>query len=233
MHTDHGWEVDSFFRPPRVAQKGHVWLDPHILATPAIADIDGDGQEELVVAVSYFFDSDQYSRPVGHSLKHSSTPPPTPPPPSQWGHHHEFSSIMTLSCDSLRHTLALWTMQHNSDTTQRDTRHTTQLQVLCKIRHCMVFAGRCAALCSAWLLCYCRWHPVAACGSTALPIASVLVSETTKLRPHALASAMQGNLSSEITHHICATLPQCFIMSRYWLSTEMVAGSGQELTEGH
>ena len=45
-------------------EKGHVWLDPHILANPAIADIDGDGQEELVLAVSYFFDRDQYSRPV-------------------------------------------------------------------------------------------------------------------------------------------------------------------------
>lgn len=64
VRTEHGWEVDSFFRPPRVPEKGHVWLDPHILANPAIADIDGDGQEELVIAVSYFFDRDQYSRPV-------------------------------------------------------------------------------------------------------------------------------------------------------------------------
>ena len=64
VHTGHGWAMDSFFRPPRVPEQGHVWLDPHILANPAIADIDGDGQEELVVAVSYFFDRDQYSRPV-------------------------------------------------------------------------------------------------------------------------------------------------------------------------
>ena len=69
VHTDHGWEVDSFFRPPRVAEQGHVWLDPHILANPAIADIDGDGQEELVLAVSYFFDRDQYSRPVSYLLE--------------------------------------------------------------------------------------------------------------------------------------------------------------------
>lgn len=64
VHTGHGWEVDSFFRPPWVPEQEHVWLDPHILANPAIADIDGDGQEELVVAVSYFFDRDQYSRTV-------------------------------------------------------------------------------------------------------------------------------------------------------------------------
>lgn len=67
VHTGHGWEVDSFFRPPRVPEQEHVWLDPHILANPAIADIDGDGQEELVVAVSYFFDRDQYSRTVSFS----------------------------------------------------------------------------------------------------------------------------------------------------------------------
>lgn len=33
-----------------------VYVDPHILCTPNIADIDGDGHEEIVVVVSYFFD---------------------------------------------------------------------------------------------------------------------------------------------------------------------------------
>ena len=64
VHTGLGWEVDSFWRPPRVPEQDHVWLDPHILASPAIADIDGDGQAELVLAVSYFFDKDQYSGTV-------------------------------------------------------------------------------------------------------------------------------------------------------------------------
>lgn len=33
-----------------------VFVDPHILATPTIGDIDADGHEELVIAVSYFYD---------------------------------------------------------------------------------------------------------------------------------------------------------------------------------
>ncbi|KAL4443840.1 hypothetical protein ABPG75_011577 [Micractinium tetrahymenae] len=38
----------------------YMYVDAHILATPAIADIDGDGAEELVVPVSYFFDLQYY-----------------------------------------------------------------------------------------------------------------------------------------------------------------------------
>ena len=41
-----------------------VYIDAHILATPAIADIDGDGTEELVVAVSYFYDRQYYEKEV-------------------------------------------------------------------------------------------------------------------------------------------------------------------------
>lgn len=36
-----------------------VLLDPHIMATPALGDLDGDGHAELVVAVSYFFDPEE------------------------------------------------------------------------------------------------------------------------------------------------------------------------------
>ena len=39
-------------------------MDPHILCNPAIGDIDADGHDELVVAVSYFFDQEYYSDPV-------------------------------------------------------------------------------------------------------------------------------------------------------------------------
>jgi hypothetical protein len=47
-----------------VREDGFVFVDPHILCNPAIGDIDADGHDELVVAVSYFFDQEYYSDPV-------------------------------------------------------------------------------------------------------------------------------------------------------------------------
>ena len=42
-------------------------MDPHVLATPTLADLDGDGMaSDLVVPVSYYFDPFQYGEP--HSL---------------------------------------------------------------------------------------------------------------------------------------------------------------------
>jgi hypothetical protein len=43
-----------------VTDETHVLVDPHILSTPAIADVDGDGVADLVVAASYYFDRDEY-----------------------------------------------------------------------------------------------------------------------------------------------------------------------------
>jgi hypothetical protein len=34
----------------------YVYVDPHILATPVVEDLDGDGYQEIIVPVSYFFD---------------------------------------------------------------------------------------------------------------------------------------------------------------------------------
>ena len=39
----------------------YIFVDPHVLATPTIADIDGDGEDnELVVPVSYYYDRYHY-----------------------------------------------------------------------------------------------------------------------------------------------------------------------------
>ncbi|GAB5361222.1 hypothetical protein AAMO2058_000695000 [Amorphochlora amoebiformis] len=40
---------------------GHVWVDAHVLGSPALADSDGDGVDDrLIISVSYYFDSWHY-----------------------------------------------------------------------------------------------------------------------------------------------------------------------------
>lgn len=63
--------------PPRSVcqtRSPFVYVDAHILATPAIADLDGDGAEELVVAVSYFYDRQYYEKEVGVGAPHLAGP---------------------------------------------------------------------------------------------------------------------------------------------------------------
>jgi hypothetical protein len=43
--------------------ENYINIDAHILCTPVIADIDNDGVQEMVVAVSYFFDHEYYDNP--------------------------------------------------------------------------------------------------------------------------------------------------------------------------
>ncbi|KAF0980719.1 hypothetical protein FDP41_013202 [Naegleria fowleri] len=40
--------------------KEYITVDAHVLSTPVIADIDGDGKDELIVSVSYFYDREYY-----------------------------------------------------------------------------------------------------------------------------------------------------------------------------
>ena len=43
------------------AAKDYVAVDPHILATPVLTDLNNDGRlEEMIIPVSYYFDVDQY-----------------------------------------------------------------------------------------------------------------------------------------------------------------------------
>eukprot|EP01027_Heterolobosea_sp_BB2_P005999 GEZU01009122.1.p1 GENE.GEZU01009122.1~~GEZU01009122.1.p1 ORF type:complete len:455 (+),score=102.18 GEZU01009122.1:105-1469(+) len=44
-------------------RKKFVFVDPHVLATPVICDIDKDGNDDIIVAVSYYFDREYYSDP--------------------------------------------------------------------------------------------------------------------------------------------------------------------------
>jgi len=46
------------------AQEGWLHVDAHILATPAIGDLNNDGHDELVVGVSWFYDREYYEDPV-------------------------------------------------------------------------------------------------------------------------------------------------------------------------
>eukprot|EP00887_Chlorella_sp_A99_P003269 scaffold9.g3269.t1 len=61
------WEEEDWRAPPHTneAHSTHVYVDAHILATPVIGDVDGDGMDELVVAVSYFFDPPEHGAELG------------------------------------------------------------------------------------------------------------------------------------------------------------------------
>ena len=56
---------------PQPKDGQYLWLDPHILCTPTLADIDGDGHEDLVVAATYFFDRDEYDSQVCSTRTHA------------------------------------------------------------------------------------------------------------------------------------------------------------------
>ena len=42
--------------------QGYLYVDAHALSTPVLADVDGDGAVELVVAISYFLEEDATAR---------------------------------------------------------------------------------------------------------------------------------------------------------------------------
>lgn len=54
------WGDEEWVEGKHEKLEDYVNIDSHILCTPVIADIDGDGIQEMVVAVSYFFDREYY-----------------------------------------------------------------------------------------------------------------------------------------------------------------------------
>ncbi|CAN7075505.1 unnamed protein product [Brassica oleracea var. botrytis] len=57
------WGDEEWVEGQHENSEDYVNIDAHILCTPVIADIDKDGVEEMVVAVSYFFDPEYYDNP--------------------------------------------------------------------------------------------------------------------------------------------------------------------------
>ena len=45
------------------SDKSTVFVDPHILSTPFIADFNNDGlEEELVIAANFYFEEERYEK---------------------------------------------------------------------------------------------------------------------------------------------------------------------------
>lgn len=50
---------DTIINQDELSRQKQSKIDPHILATPTIADINGDGiEEEIVMVISWYFDKD-------------------------------------------------------------------------------------------------------------------------------------------------------------------------------
>ncbi|XP_020704950.1 protein DEFECTIVE IN EXINE FORMATION 1 isoform X1 [Dendrobium catenatum] len=57
------WGDEEWTEEKHEKLEDYVNVDSHILCTPVIADIDNDGVQEMIVAVSYFFDREYYDNP--------------------------------------------------------------------------------------------------------------------------------------------------------------------------
>lgn len=57
---DRLWGDEDWKEQEHEKEEDYVSIDAHILSTPVIADIDKDGVQEMVIAVSYFFDHEYY-----------------------------------------------------------------------------------------------------------------------------------------------------------------------------
>lgn len=74
-----GWEDEEYENVNHnQPEPDFVYIDSHLLCNPVIGDLDGDGHDELVVAVSYFFDRPYYADPVCPPPPNPTLPPAAP-----------------------------------------------------------------------------------------------------------------------------------------------------------
>ncbi|KAH7423955.1 hypothetical protein KP509_12G082900 [Ceratopteris richardii] len=57
------WGDETWKEAQHEKEEDYVNIDAHILSTPVIADIDQDGVDEIIIAVTYFFDREYYDNP--------------------------------------------------------------------------------------------------------------------------------------------------------------------------
>uniref|UniRef100_A0ACD5WDP8 Uncharacterized protein n=1 Tax=Avena sativa TaxID=4498 RepID=A0ACD5WDP8_AVESA len=57
------WGDEDWTEQEHEKAEDYVSIDAHVLSTPVIADIDSDGVQEMIIAVSYFFDREYYDNP--------------------------------------------------------------------------------------------------------------------------------------------------------------------------
>jgi outer membrane protein assembly factor BamB len=62
-------DFDDFAAEAYPVEKDWVYVDAHVLATPALVDCNGDGRLDAVLSVSYFYDEDEYLNHP-HLFKH-------------------------------------------------------------------------------------------------------------------------------------------------------------------
>lgn len=58
------WGDEDWTEAQHQKEEDFVNIDSHILSTPVIADIDNDSINEMIIAVSYFFDREYYDNPA-------------------------------------------------------------------------------------------------------------------------------------------------------------------------
>eukprot|EP01025_Chloroclados_australasicus_P065169 TRINITY_DN8844_c1_g1_i8.p1 TRINITY_DN8844_c1_g1~~TRINITY_DN8844_c1_g1_i8.p1 ORF type:complete len:626 (-),score=88.92 TRINITY_DN8844_c1_g1_i8:375-2252(-) len=63
LDEDYYWDEYYFSQGYHNRDSKYVYVDSHVFCTPAIGDIDGDGDDELVIAVTYLYDRDYYDNP--------------------------------------------------------------------------------------------------------------------------------------------------------------------------